>query len=53
MGYKPTQRDIVIIDFAPSKGYEIRKRRPALVMSKEQLQYFNKFSYCLSNNLVG
>ena len=23
MGYKPTQRDIVIIDFAPSKGYEI------------------------------
>ena len=44
MGYKPTQRDIVIIDFAPSKGYEIRKRRPALVMSKD--------SYNISTNLV-
>ena len=52
MGYKPTQRDIVIIDFAPSKGYEIRKRRPAR-NEQRQLQYFNKFSYCLSNNLVG
>ena len=53
MGYKPTQRDIVIIDFAPSKGYEIRKRRRCSRNEQRQLQYFNKFSYCLSNNLVG
>lgn len=33
MTYKPKQRDIVIIDFNPAKGYEIKKRRPALVMS--------------------
>ncbi|MFG5379495.1 type II toxin-antitoxin system PemK/MazF family toxin, partial [Enterococcus faecalis] len=44
MEYKPKQRDIVIIDFAPSKGYEIRKRRPALVMSKDK--------YNTSTNLV-
>lgn len=44
MDYKPKQRDIVIIDFAPSKGYEIRKRRPALVMSKDK--------YNTSTNLV-
>lgn len=35
MDYKPKQRDIVVIDFAPSKGYEINKRRPALVMSSD------------------
>lgn len=35
MSYKPKQRDIVIIDFAPSKGYEINKRRPVLVMSSD------------------
>lgn len=35
MTYKPKQRDIIIIDFAPSKGYEINKRRPALVMSSD------------------
>lgn len=35
MSYKPKQRDIVIIDFAPSKGYEINKRRPALVVSSD------------------
>jgi len=34
MKYKPKQRDIVFIDFDPSKGYEIKKRRPALVMSR-------------------
>ncbi|EPE2274910.1 type II toxin-antitoxin system PemK/MazF family toxin, partial [Enterococcus faecalis] len=44
MEYKPKQRDIVIIDFAPSKGYEIKKRRPALVMSKD--------NYNRSTNLV-
>ena len=44
MEYKPKQRDIVIIDFEPSKGYEIIKRRPALVMSKDK--------YNTSTNLV-
>ncbi|EGO5074395.1 type II toxin-antitoxin system PemK/MazF family toxin [Enterococcus faecalis] len=44
MTYRPKQRDIVIIDFAPSKGYEIKKRRPALVMSKD--------TYNISTNLV-
>ncbi|WP_154064494.1 type II toxin-antitoxin system PemK/MazF family toxin, partial [Enterococcus faecalis] len=29
----PKQKDIVWIDFDPSKGKEIRKRRPALVVS--------------------
>lgn len=33
--YKPKQRDIVILDFDPSKGYEIKKRRPALIMSSD------------------
>lgn len=31
--YIPKQRDIVWIDFDPSKGKEIKKRRPALVIS--------------------
>ena len=44
MYYNPKQRYIVIIYFAPSKGYEIRKRRPALVMSKDK--------YNTSTNLV-
>lgn len=33
MSYFPRQKDIVWIDFDPSKGREIRKRRPALVLS--------------------
>ncbi len=36
MKYKPKQRDIVIIDFDPAKGYEIKKRRPALVLSRNE-----------------
>lgn len=35
MSYNPKQRDIIIIDFEPSKDYEINKRRPALVMSSD------------------
>lgn len=30
------QADIVTVDFEPSKGHEIRKRRPALVMSRDE-----------------
>ena len=44
MNYKPKQRDIVFIDFDPSKGSEIQKRRPALVMSRDE---YNK-----STNMV-
>jgi len=44
MTYNPKQRDIIIIDFDPSKGYEINKRRPALVMSS--------IGYNRSTNLV-
>ncbi len=32
----PKQRDIIWIDFDPSKGKEIKKRRPALVVSKDE-----------------
>lgn len=35
MKWIPKQRDIVFIDFDPSRGYEVKKRRPALVMSKD------------------
>jgi mRNA interferase MazF len=44
MVYKPKQRDIVIIDFVPLKGYEIKKRRLVLLMSKD--------NYNISTNLV-
>lgn len=44
MKYNPKQRDIVFIDFDPSKGFEIKKRRPALVMSRNE--------YNLSTNMV-
>lgn len=36
MKYSPKQRDIVFIDFDPSKGYEVKKRRPALVLSRNE-----------------
>ncbi|EKB1220816.1 type II toxin-antitoxin system PemK/MazF family toxin [Listeria monocytogenes] len=31
--YQPAQGDIVWVDFDPSKGHEIQKRRPGLVVS--------------------
>ena len=34
--YLPHKGDIVTIDFNPSSGSEIRKRRPALVISNSQ-----------------
>lgn len=41
----PKQKDTVWIDFDPSKGQEIRKRRPALVVSKDE---FNEsLGFCL------
>ena len=38
------QGDIVTINFDPSRGSEIQKRRPALVMSRDE--------YNLSSNLI-
>ena len=32
-GYIPERGDVVLLDFHPSKGSEIGKRRPALVLS--------------------
>lgn len=34
--YLPKQKDIVWIDFDPSKGREIQKRRPAVVISSDE-----------------
>ncbi len=34
----PEQRDIIWIDFEPQAGVEIKKRRPALVVSKTEFQ---------------
>ena len=35
MSYIPEKGDIVWLDFDPSSGHEIMKRRPAFVISKE------------------
>lgn len=35
--YIPTKGDIVWIDFDPSTGKEIKKRRPTLVVSQKTL----------------
>nr|WP_020088283.1 type II toxin-antitoxin system PemK/MazF family toxin [Levilactobacillus parabrevis] len=32
--YNPAQGDVVYINFDPSIGHEIKKRRPGLVVSK-------------------
>lgn len=39
--YNPAQGDLVYINFDPSIGHEIRKRRPGLVVSKT---IFNKLT---------
>ncbi|MCU5746270.1 type II toxin-antitoxin system PemK/MazF family toxin [Staphylococcus sp. SQ8-PEA] len=41
---KIKQGTLVYIDFEPSKGSEIRKRRPAIVLSRDE--------YNLSSNLI-
>jgi len=33
MTYSPKQKDIIWVDFDPQRGREIKKRRPALVLS--------------------
>ncbi|TLF41814.1 type II toxin-antitoxin system PemK/MazF family toxin [Lacticaseibacillus zeae] len=34
--YQPHKGDVVSIDFMPSRGKEIQKRRPAMVISNQQ-----------------
>ena len=41
----PKQKDIIWIDFDPSKGKEIRKRRPALVVSRDEFN--ERTGFCL------
>ncbi len=42
--YRPKQRDIVLMDFNLAKDYEVKKRRPALVLSRNE--------YNISTNMV-
>lgn len=41
--YTPKQGDIVWVDFEPSKGHEIKKRRPALVISRNEYSKVSPF----------
>ena len=43
--YTPKQRDIIWLDFDPSKDKEIKKRRPALVVSKDEFN--ERTGFCL------
>lgn len=44
MRYNAKQKDIIWIDFNPSKGYEIKKRRPALVLSSDAYNKATKYA---------
>ena len=39
----PKQREIVLLDFDPSRGKEIKKRRPALVISRNECNQYTGF----------
>jgi len=43
MAYSPKQGDIVWIDFDPTRGHEIKKRRPALVISSNEYNTATNF----------
>lgn len=45
MVYSPKQKDIVWVDFDPSTGREITKRRPALVISNDEFN--QKTGFCI------
>lgn len=45
MTYLPKQGDIVWIDFDPAKGHEIKKRRPAVIISSSA--YNQATNYCI------
>ncbi|MDQ2075145.1 type II toxin-antitoxin system PemK/MazF family toxin [Marinimicrobium sp. ABcell2] len=42
--YTPEQGDIIEIDFDPSAGKEIMKRRPAFVLSRQQFNDHTEFA---------
>src|SRR5690625_7199575 len=42
--YIPEQGDIIEIDFDPSAGQEIMKRRPAFVLSRQQFNDHTRFA---------
>ena len=44
MSYIANQGDVVLLDFDPSAGTEIQKRRPALVLSKKAFNETTGFS---------
>lgn len=44
MSYTPEQGDIIELDFDPSAGKEIIKRRPAFVVSKKMLNEHTGFA---------
>ncbi|EYT95669.1 Programmed cell death toxin MazF [Enterococcus mundtii 1A] len=41
----PKQKDIVWLDFDPSRGKEINKRRPGLVVSKNNFNQYTGFCF--------
>ena len=43
--YKPVQGDLVFLDFDPSTGMEIQKRRPAVVLTNTEYNKKSKFIY--------
>lgn len=45
MSYLPKQGDIVWIDFDPARGHEIKKRRPAVIISSSK--YNQATNYCI------
>jgi Growth inhibitor len=45
MNYIPKKGDLIYIDFDPSRGKEIQKRRPAIVMSNDD--YNRVTGFCL------
>ena len=44
MSYVPDKGDIVLLNFDPSAGQEIIKRRPALVISRQQFNDHTDFA---------
>ena len=44
MTYVPEQGDIIWLDFDPSSGKEIMKRRPACVLSKKSFNAHTKMA---------
>jgi len=46
--YIPQRQDIVWIDFDPSKGKEIQKRRPAVIVSSKKYSQLTEITFVIS-----